>query len=235
MIHLGNILLVEDDEDLAELTQEYLQKQGFNVEVEHDGGNAVARIINEQPDLVLLDIMLPNVDGLTICQQVRASFSNPIMMLTARDDAIDEILGLEIGADDYLSKDSEPRLVAAHIKALLRRTPAPAINEKKEEKQHRTFGDLSINNGARKVCLMVDTQSQEIELTNPEYDLLWLLSGKSGQILSREDIFTALRGIEYDGQNRLIDITISQLRHKMQHQAFRIKTVRNKGYLFIEE
>ena len=222
------ILLVEDDEDLAELTAEYLQRHGYQIDIEHNGRTAIDRILTEQPDLVLLDIMLPGADGLEVCKQVRKQYRGAIMMLTARDEQIDEILGLEIGADDYLTKTCEPRLVAARIKALLRRVQEPQPSKQSQQLQ---FGTLIINNAARSVMV----SGSEIELTNPEYDLLWFLANHAGGILSRELIFSELRGIEYDGQNRIIDITISQIRTKIGEEAFRIKTVRNKGYLFIEQ
>jgi len=222
-----HIMLVEDDEDLALLTQNFLIRQGFEVSVIGDGFKAVDQILKVNPDLVLLDIMLPGCDGLEVCRQIRPKFFNPIIMLTARDDQLDEILGLELGADDYISKSVEPRLLAARINATLRREESAKKNKKPTVLD---FGNLVINSGAREVRV----HGKAIDLTTPEYDLLWLLATNAGFILSREKIFTSLRGIEYDGQNRLIDITVSQIRAKLDHPQ-RIKTVRSKGYLLSDQ
>ncbi|MFI8466121.1 MAG: DNA-binding response regulator [Pseudomonas sp. K35] len=225
------ILIVEDDRRLAELTQEYLQGSGgFEVSIESDGACAAERIIEERPDLVVLDLMLPGEDGLSICRRVRDRFDGPILMLTARADDLDQVLGLETGADDYVCKPVRPRLLLARIRALLRRQPqdAPA-NAKRLQ-----FGPLVIDSALREAWL----REQQIELTGAEFDLLWLLTSNPGRILSREEIFAELRGIEYDGQDRSIDVRISRIRPKIgddpDHPRL-IKTVRGKGYLFVSE
>lgn len=226
---MPRVLIVEDDERLASLTQEYLIRNGLEVGVEADGNRAIRRIIEEQPDMVVLDLMLPGADGLTVCREVRPHYSLPILMLTARTDDMDQVLGLEMGADDYVAKPVQPRVLLARIRALLRRT------EKVEEGQQRLdFGELVIDNGARAVLL----NEQPVEFTSAEYDLLWLLASNAGKILSREDIFERLRGIEYDGQDRSIDVRISRIRPKIgddPDNPRRIKTVRSKGYLFVKE
>jgi len=226
---MPRVLIVEDDERLASLTQEYLIRNGLEVGVEADGSRAIRRIIDEQPDMVVLDLMLPGADGLTVCREVRPHYSLPILMLTARTDDMDQVLGLEMGADDYVAKPVQPRVLLARIRALLRRT------EKVEEGQQRLdFGELVIDNGARAVLL----HEQPVEFTSAEYDLLWLLASNAGKILSREDIFERLRGIEYDGQDRSIDVRISRIRPKIgddPDNPRRIKTVRSKGYLFVKE
>jgi two-component system response regulator RstA len=226
---MPRVLIVEDDERLASLTQEYLIRNGLEVGVEADGSRAIRRIIDEQPDMVVLDLMLPGADGLTVCREVRPHYSLPILMLTARTDDMDQVLGLEMGADDYVAKPVQPRVLLARIRALLRRT------EKVEEGQQRLdFGELVIDNGARAVLL----HEQAVEFTSAEYDLLWLLASNAGKILSREDIFERLRGIEYDGQDRSIDVRISRIRPKIgddPDNPRRIKTVRSKGYLFVKE
>ncbi|WP_043309343.1 winged helix-turn-helix domain-containing protein [Pseudomonas sp. ML96] len=226
------ILIVEDDQRLAELTQEYLQSNGLQVSIESDGARAAARILQEQPDLVVLDLMLPGEDGLSICRKVRGQFAGPILMLTARTDDMDEVLGLEMGADDYVCKPVRPRVLLARIRALLRRSEgvdAPAENQRRLE-----FGPLVIDNAMRESWL----RGEGIELTSAEFDLLWLLASNAGRILSREEIFTALRGIEYDGQDRSIDVRISRIRPKIGDDPMHprlIKTVRSKGYLFVAE
>ncbi|AMR66393.1 response regulator [Aquipseudomonas alcaligenes] len=226
------ILIVEDDQRLAELTQEYLQSNGLQVAIESDGARAAARILKEQPDLVVLDLMLPGEDGLSICRKVRGQFTGPILMLTARTDDMDEVLGLEMGADDYVCKPVRPRVLLARIRALLRRSEggeAPVENQRRLE-----FGPLVIDSAMREAWL----RGASVELTSAEFDLLWLLAANAGRILSREEIFTALRGIEYDGQDRSIDVRISRIRPKIGDDPMHprlIKTVRSKGYLFVAE
>lgn len=225
------ILIVEDDERLATLTQDYLRKNGLDVAIETDGSVAIERILNEKPDLVVLDVMLPGSDGLTVCREVRPHYHQPILMLTARTDDMDQVLGLEMGADDYVAKPVQPRVLLARIRALLRRSDAIATDD---SPQRLEFGDLVIDNGGRSVTL----GGQLVDFTSAEYDLLWLLAANAGRILSREDIFERLRGIEYDGQDRSIDVRISRIRPKIgddPENPKRIKTVRSKGYLFVKE
>lgn len=233
------ILIVEDDERLAALTKEYLDSNGLAVDVVGDGNDAIKRIVEQQPDLVVLDLMLPGSDGLEVCRSVRSHYHNPILMLTARTDDVDQVLGLEMGADDYVAKPVRPRVLLARIRALLRRSDnndaevAAAITQ--ESKGERLdFGDLVIDNAAREVWL----NSQQVDLTSAEYDLLWLLASSAGKILSRELIFEKLRGIQYDGQDRSIDVRISRVRPKVGDDPMnprRIKTVRSKGYLFVKD
>jgi len=233
------ILIVEDDERLAGLTREYLESNGMQVSVEGDGSRAVDRIKNEHPDLVILDLMLPGEDGLSICRLVRPYYTGPIIMLTARDDDLDQVLGLEMGADDYLAKPARPRVLLARIRALLRRVKegpdvGAASNPAGGEQNRVVFANLVVDNGMREAWL----DEEPIDLTSAEFDLLWLLSSNAGRVLSREEIFTALRGIEYDGQDRSIDVRISRIRPKIGDdplQPKRIKTVRSKGYLFVKE
>ncbi len=228
---LPRVLIVEDDERLATLTQDYLIRNGLEVGVETDGHRAIRRIIAEQPDLVVLDGMLPGADGLTVCREVRPHYNHPILMLTARTDDMDQVLGLEMGADDYVAKPVQPRVLLARIRALLRRTDK-VVEE--DVAQRLEFDELVIDNGGRSVTL----SGEPVDFTSAEYDLLWLLASNAGRILSREDIFERLRGIEYDGQDRSIDVRISRIRPKIgddPENPKRIKTVRSKGYLFVKE
>ena len=228
---MPRILIVEDDERLAMLTQDYLRKNGLDVAIETDGTRAIRRIIAEQPDLVVLDVMLPGSDGLTVCREVRAQYQQPILMLTARTDDMDQVLGLEMSADDYVAKPVQPRVLLARIRALLRRSDTAPVES---SPQRLEFGDLVIDNGGRSVTL----NDELVDFTSAEYDLLWLLASNAGRILSREDIFERLRGIEYDGQDRSIDVRISRIRPKIgddPENPKRIKTVRSKGYLFVKE
>jgi len=230
------ILIVEDDERLADLTREYLESNGLVVSVEANGAAAADRICNERPDLVVLDLMLPGEDGLSVCRKVRPFYNGPIIMLTARTDDLDQVLGLEMGADDYISKPVKPRVLLARIRATLRRVAESmqAANNTNEEPVRLQFNDLVIDRSMREAWL----DEQSIDLTSAEFDLLWLLASNAGRVLSREEIFTALRGIEYDGQDRSIDVRVSRIRPKIGDDPVhprRIKTVRSKGYLFVKE
>jgi two-component system response regulator RstA len=221
------LLIVEDDKDLAKLTCDFFEQFEFECNIENNGAIAINRIIDTQPDIVLLDIMLPEMDGLQICQQVKGKFHGRIVMLTALTDTIDQVLGLEIGADDYVSKPIEPRLLLAKARAVLRREPV----YDKVNQETLIFGDIEIHKNKRELL----KNGVQIELTNPEYDLLEILMEHSGNVISRDQIFMGLRGVEYDGQNRQVDIHISNLRAKLEEDPSSpklIKTVRSKGYLF---
>ena len=230
------ILLVEDDERLAELTAEYLTKNDLVVSIEPRGDVAETRILAEQPDLVILDVMLPGKDGFEVCRAVRTQYRGVILMLTARDEDFDQILGLEMGADDYIAKPVPPRLLLARIKALLRRSPATTNsavgdNPEQSEPSELAFGRFRISQTTRSTSLGSDA----IDLTTAEFDLLWLLARHAGSILSRDDLLQELRGIGFDGLDRSIDARISRLRRKLgddPENPTRIKTVRGKGYLF---
>ena len=235
-VQAGRILIVEDDLRLAELTRDYLHGNGLDVAIEGDGARAVQRILAEQPDLVVLDLMLPGEDGLSICRKLRPAYTGAILMLTARTDDLDQVLGLELGADDYVCKPVRPRVLLARIRALLRRSEqqGASLDVSGEPQRRLQFGALQIDQGMREAWLA----GQSIELTSAEFDLLWLLAANAGRILSREEIFNALRGIEYDGQDRSIDVRISRIRPKIGDDPMHprlIKTVRSKGYLFVAE
>ncbi len=230
------ILIVEDDERLAALTRDYLESNGLRVSVENDGARAIERIKQEQPDLVVLDLMLPGEDGLAVCRIVRPHYHGPILMLTARTEDLDQVLGLEMGADDYVAKPVRPRVLLARIRALLRRVKdKPEIPVTHVGTENRlTFGNLVVDNAMREAWL----EGKSIDLTSAEFDLLWLLSASAGRVLTREEIFHQLRGIEYDGQDRSIDVRVSRIRPKVgddPDSPRRIKTVRSKGYLFVKE
>ena len=227
------ILLVEDDTRLADLTAVYLRKNDFEVTIEERGDTAEARILNDNPELVILDVMLPGKDGFEVCKAVRERYKGVILMLTARDEDLDQILGLELGADDYLAKPVQPRLLLARIKALLRRTPGVASGEPAEhgDDAELSFGKFHISQATRSTHL----GDEIIDLTTAEFDLLWLLAKHAGNILSRDDLLQELRGIGFDGLDRSIDARISRLRKKLNddpENPTRIKTVRGKGYLF---
>jgi len=230
-----HVFLVEDDSSLASLVTDYLTLQGFKVSVEGRGDLACDRILNENPDIIILDIMLPGKNGLDICRELRASSKIPIIMLTARSDDIDQIVGLEIGADDYVAKPAQPRLLLARINALLRRVPTEHEGVKEEKKiTELSFGNLLIQMQKQEVYW----QNTLVELTTNEFDLLCLLADNAGTILSRDDLLNKLRGFGYDGIDRTIDMLISRLRKKFfddPSKPKRIKTVWKKGYLFVAD
>jgi len=230
------ILLVEDDVRLAKLIKAYLDAQGFSIAIEGRGDTAVTRIIAEQPDLVILDLMLPGMDGLTVCRTVRRDYSGPILMLTAREDDTDQVVGLEIGADDYVKKPVEPRVLLARIRALMRRfNQGPQSPRSDTEKvEEMTFGCLRINKASQTVTL----GDAAVDLTSNEISLLWILAENAGRTLDREMLFRETRGIPYDGLDRSVDIAVSRLRKKLGDNTtkpWRIKTVWGFGYLFVKD
>ena len=225
------ILLVEDDLRLAALVSEYLAKQEYEMEVEHNGDKAVQKIIQGKPDLVILDLMLPGKDGFAICRDVRHSYKGPILILTAREDDMDQVVGLELGADDYVKKPVEPRVLLARIRALFRRTVPETTGDKVTE---LNFGALSLCASSRNVSL----EGTPVDLSTTEFDLLWLLASRAGEVLDRDLLCQTVKGVEYDGIDRSIDVADSRLRKKLSDnpdQPTRIKTVWGSGYLFVAD
>jgi DNA-binding response OmpR family regulator len=225
-----SIILVEDDLRLSELVGRFLENNGFRVAVSNDGDHVVEQVLRESPDLVILDLGLPGQDGLTICKELRPAYPNPILILTARDNDIDHVLGLELGADDYVIKPVEPRVLMARVNALLRRSKTQlGIGQKTLR-----FGLLVINTVARSVSL----DDQSITLSSNEFDLLACLAAHAGEIQSRETLFQQLYKREYDGADRILDVRISNLRRKLGDDADnskRIKTIWGQGYLFVPD
>jgi two-component system response regulator RstA len=225
------IVIVEDDIKLANLVSSFLSKNGFNVNHQTDGIKGIAVVKDLSPDLVILDVMLPGLNGLGVCRELRTFYTGPIVMLTALDDDIDEVTGLEMGADGYLGKPTKPRVLLAHIRAHLRHSQNKplAIND---STLLINAGTLSLD--ASKRCVTKD--NKEIEFTSAEFDLLWLLAEQKGKIIDRDSLHLKTFKIEYDGLDRNIDIRISRLRKKLgddtKHPSI-IKTVRGKGYLLI--
>jgi DNA-binding response OmpR family regulator len=228
-----DILLVEDDSRLAELTATYLGQHELRVVIEARGERALDRFQQEQPRLVLLDLLLPGKDGLTICREIRRQSSVPILILTAKDTDLDHVIGLEAGADDYVMKPVDPMVLLARVRALLRRTERDreTLNERRQDVQ---LGALRISETSREVWL----QGQAVPLTTQEFELLALLARRAGELVSRDEVFRAMRGIDYDGLDRSIDGRVSKLRRKLGDDAAaptRIKTVWGKGYLLVPD
>ncbi len=221
-----NILIIDDDKKLNALLTEYLQKAGFQVAsaVDPQGGMKALRRAN--PDLIILDIMLPEKDGFTVCKDIRKEYNIPIIMLTARGDVTDRIVGLEMGADDYLPKPFEPRELLARIQSVLRRST------RTEKKEVITFHGLSVD--LKRQTISVDGTLRE--LTTTEFKILSLLIKHPGRVFSRDTLVDSLRGIEWEAYDRSVDVLISRLRQKLDDRAKEprfIKTVHGSGYAFI--
>jgi DNA-binding response OmpR family regulator len=221
------ILVVEDERMVAEVVGRYLRRDGHDVQIIHDGAHALAEFERYGPDLVILDIMLPGMDGLEICRRIRANSEAPIIMLTARGEELDKLVGLELGADDYVTKPFSPRELAARVKAVLRRTGRPAGLEAAALR----FGDLHINGRSRTV---EDTRGA-IALTAREFDLLFYLAGSAGQVFTREQLMDAVWDYSFPGDAGTVTVHMRRLRSKLELDPSRprhLKTVWGVGYKF---
>ena len=227
-----DILLVEDDRRLANLTAQYFEQNGLSVAIESHGDRALSHFEKVKPRVVLLDLMLPGADGLTICRELREIFDGPILIFTARDSDIDQVIGLEAGADDYVTKPVDPMVLLARTRALIRR--AESLDKPTCSSGDIILGGLRVSPSAQEVRL----DGKHVQLTTHEFELLLLLSRNAGTVLSRDEVFRNLRGIDYDGLDRSIDGRISKLRRKLGDSATeptRIKTVWGKGYLLVPD
>lgn len=231
----SHILIVEDDNELAQWTGDYLSSKGFTVTIVGLGQQAIDGIQQTPPDLVLLDGMLPDTDGLDVCKAIRPFFNGPIIMLTARDEEIDEVLGLEVGADDYLTKPVRARALLARIRTQLRRRQVPTEAGSSAPASSRiTLSGLVIDLHTRTVQL----NQIPISITSNEFDVMWLLAKNAGSVVTRDELVTQLRGFDYDGFDRSIDLRVSRLRKKLgdnPNEPYRIKTIWGKGYLFAKD
>lgn len=224
---LNEMLIVEDDDRLRKMLRDYFITQGFSVTTIGDGRDAVSTICDLQPDIVLLDLMLPAVDGLTICRLARKSFQGKILILTASDDDIDHVVGLEVGADDFVIKPIKPRVLLARVQSLLRRLHPPQMSES----DILYFGKLKLEKKYKR-C---EFNRKLIQLTESEFDLLWLLANRADEVVSRDELTRSLRGIEYDGIDRTVDNRVVRIRKLLDHTQCispGILTIRGKGYLF---
>ncbi len=219
------VMLVEDDARLAELVTEYLSGYEFSVDLVTRGDAALDRFKELSPDVVVLDLMLPGLDGMVVCRQLRELSDVPILILTAREDSYDEVSGLEQGADDFVNKPVQPRVLLARLRALMRRTQAKSGGDARVLQ----FGALRIATSDRSVVW----RGQPCVLSNTEYKLLLVLAEAAGRVLSRDALLKKMRGIEFDGLDRSIDNCISKLRRKFDDvDSEKIKTVWGEGYLF---
>lgn len=215
-----HILIVEDEESISSFVQMYLEREGYTVTVAPTGERAMEALGDGPLDLVTLDLMLPDMDGLDICRRVRATSNVPIIMLTARDEDIDKIVGLEVGADDYLTKPFNARELVARIKSILRRANAPVSTSKKLR-----CGDIDID-AARRECTVA---GETVMLAPKEFDLLWELLERDGEVLNREQLLEKVWGYTYAGDTRTVDVHVRQLRKKLG-DACPIVTVWGSGY-----
>ncbi|MCS6835818.1 MAG: response regulator transcription factor [Anaerolineae bacterium] len=228
------ILLVDDEQRIIDLASMYIEQEGYRVVSALDGLSALKVIQEAPPALVVLDIMLPHLDGLEVCRRVRAQSDVPIIMLTARSEDIDKIVGLELGADDYLTKPFNPRELVARIKAILRRTEkrgSEASSGPLSSNRLLSLGNLVIDPQARTV--KVDGRS--VELRMKEFDLLCLLVENRGVVFSREKLLDVVWGYSFAGETRTVDVHIAHLRHKLKGMTASIETVWGVGYKLVSE
>ncbi|WDE04150.1 response regulator transcription factor [Thalassomonas viridans] len=226
-----HIILVEDDLRLASLISSFLTSEGFSVTHEARGDNAVELILDAKPELVILDMNLPGLNGLEVCKKIRCGYQGAVIMVTANDDELTEVSALNFGVDDFIAKPIRPHVLLARINALFRRSQQSLTPDNGHLLKVQ---DIVLDQQNRQV-----TQGQEmLELSDAEFDVLKVLMENAGQILSRSQLFYAVRGIEYDGQDRSLDMRVSSLRKQLKdlevpHRY--IKSVRGKGYLFITQ
>ena len=223
------LLIVEDDEQLAQLLLEYLSQHGFELSRVASGHAGVEKIRELNPDLVVLDLMLPGMNGLDVCRQVRDSYAGAILMLTASQSEADHVAGLELGADDFVNKPIEPRVLLARIRTQLRRLNG-GRGAKDTASAMLSLGPLQVDVASREVS--VDGES--VPLTTMEFDVLLMLANDAGTVVKREDLYTKIIGTAYDGIDRGMDVHVSRIRRKLQRSGFdpsRLKSVRGVGYL----
>jgi DNA-binding response OmpR family regulator len=216
------ILVVEDESSIASFVALYLKNAGYAVKTAATGGDALAQVSLEKPALVVLDLMLPDIDGIEVCKQIRQSSDLPILMLTARDEDIDKIIGLEVGADDYLTKPFNPRELVARIRSILRRSTAARHDHETDVLVH---GDLTVDAGRHEVHV----GEEEIQLAPKEFDLLWELLDHRGLVLTRDQLLERVWGYTFAGDTRTVDVHVRQLRRKLG-DASPIVTVWGVGY-----
>ena len=216
------ILVVEDESSIASFVSLYLKNAGYTVRTAATGGEALSQAAAHEPSLIVLDLMLPDIDGIEVCKRIRQRSDVPILMLTARDEDVDKIIGLEVGADDYLTKPFNPRELVARVKSVLRRaTP----DRRERENEVMVHGDLTIDAGRREVHV----GEEEIQLAPKEFDLLWELLDHRGLVLTRDQLLERVWGYTFAGDTRTVDVHVRQLRRKLG-EASPIVTVWGVGY-----
>ena len=220
------ILVVDDEANIRELARLYLEKEGYNVVTATDGEQAVGQVRQDPPALMVLDLMLPKMDGWDVCRQIRASSDLPIIMLTARDEDVDKIVGLELGADDYVTKPFNPRELVARVRAILRRV---AGDSTRERAALREVGNVRLDAAAREVTV----DGEPVELRAKAFDLLMALMDHPNIVLSREQLLDKVWGYDYYGRTRTVDVHVAHLRDKLAESDVVIETVWGKGYKLV--
>jgi DNA-binding response OmpR family regulator len=215
------ILIADDEANIRDLARLYLEKEGFRVRTAEDGAAALDEVRRDPPALLVLDLMMPRMDGWEVCRRVRAESNLPILMLTARDQDIDKIVGLEMGADDYLTKPFNPRELVARVRAILRRAGAATPTERP-----RRFGRVEIDPASREVTV----DGKAVALRAKEFDLLLTLAEHANQVLSREQLLDRVWGYEFYGQTRTVDVHVAHLRDRLSGSGLEIETVWSRGY-----
>ncbi len=223
--HMPKILVVDDEEHIIELVRLYLEREGYEVEEASSGNDAVSKQCSGNPDLILLDLMLPDIDGYEVCRQIRTQSDTPILMLTARKEDIDKIVGLELGADDYLTKPFNPRELVARVRAILRRYQAGQKPGDTAE-----MAKLRIDFPRQEVTV----DSRPVKLRTKEFALLATFVRNPGIVLSREKLLEDVWGFDYYGESRTVDVHVNHLRDKLSGAGVRIETVRGTGYKITE-
>ncbi|WP_041363485.1 response regulator YycF [Melissococcus plutonius] len=222
------MLVVDDEKPISEIVKYNLVKEGYEVYTAFDGEEALEKVTEVEPDLVLLDLMLPKMDGLEVAREIRKTYNMPIIMVTAKDSEIDKVLGLELGADDYVTKPFSNRELVARVKANLRRE-ASSVKEEAGNQSELTIGDLTIHPDA----YMVSKAGENIELTHREFELLYYLARHLGQVMTREHLLQTVWGYDYFGDVRTVDVTVRRLREKIEdspsHPGYLV-TRRGVGY-----
>jgi DNA-binding response OmpR family regulator len=219
----GTILLIEDEQEIASLVKAYLERDGFGVIWAARGVDGLLALEQHEVRLVILDLQLPDADGLDLCRAIRAQSRMPIVILTARDEEIDRITGLELGADDYVAKPFSPRELTARVRAVLRRAEPPSTDET------ATLGEIAVDRAARAVTVADDS----VELTAKEFDLLAYFVDNAGIVLTRERLLDRVWGLTFPGGTRTVDVHVAQLRKKLGRPGL-IRTVRGSGYKAVE-
>jgi DNA-binding response OmpR family regulator len=217
-----SVLVVEDEASIASFVSLYLKNAGYEVRTASNGAEALASAQNDHPSLIVLDLMLPDIDGIEICRRIRQKSDVPILMLTARDEDVDKIIGLEVGADDYMTKPFNPRELVARVKSILRRANT---DRRPAESRTLAYGDLHIDAGRREVRV----GEEEIQLAPKEFDLLWELLDHRGIVLTRDQLLERVWGYTFAGDTRTVDVHVRQLRRKLG-EASPIVTVWGVGY-----
>ena len=223
------ILIVDDDENIAELISLYLTKECFDTHIVHDGESALIEYTRYEPHLILLDLMLPNIDGYQVCREIRANSPTPIIMLSAKGEVFDKVLGLELGADDYMEKPFDSKELVARVKAVLRRFKSPTNEPLSIDTKCINYSDLEVN----LTNYSVNYMGQPVEMPPKELELLYFLAASPNHVFTREQLLDRIWGYEYIGDTRTVDVHIKRLREKIKdHSEWKLATIWGIGYKF---